>query len=146
MVSSRTYLHKSQELKARGLVLPFEAGKRVARGYADLGTEEFQLLAPRKTVSLFTGKPSEIPDEHITFFFRIPEIDELVEELTRHRVIVVGATFKDQRRWTLSLLVGGEPREFISDSLEEAFLDGLISILPAPKEVSRPPRLKTDKE
>lgn len=146
MVTSRTYLLKSQELKTRGLELPFEAGKRVARGYADLGTEVFQLIGPRRLVSLFTGKPSEIPDEHLKFFFRVPEVDEILEELIRRRVVVLGAVFKDQRRWVLSLKVEGEQRDLVSDSLEEAFLDGLISVLPAPKEVSMPPRLRTDKE
>lgn len=146
MNKSQSFLQKSHYLKECGVDLPLDVGTTVARGYADLGTEVFQLIGPRRLVSLFTGKPSEIPDEHLKFFFRVPEVDEILEELTKRRVDVLGAVFKDQRRWVLSLKVEGKERELVSDSLEEAFLDGLISILPAPKEVSMPPRLRTDKE
>jgi hypothetical protein len=146
MIKSPTFLEKAHELKVRGVEFPLEVGASVARGYADLGTEVFQLIGPKRLVSLFTGKTSELPDEHLHFFFRVPEVEELVDEFARRGVRVLGLSFKDQRRWVLGLEVEGETREFISNSLEETLLDGLLSLLSPPQEVSNKPRLKSVKE
>jgi len=146
MVSSKSFLDKAQELKARGVEFSFEMGTRVARGYADLGTEEFQLIGPFKTVSLFTGKQSEIPEEHLKFFFRVPELEELTDELTRRGAVVLGLAFRDQRRWILTLRLAAEQRDFEHEALEETFVDALLSLLPQAEESQKPPRLKTVKE
>lgn len=146
MLRTRSFLNKSHELQARGLELPFEEGRRVARGYADLGIEEFQLIGSRKTVSLFTGKQAEIPEDHQRFFFRVPELEDLIEELLRRGITLEPLEFRDQRSWVLRINVQGLLQEFSNNSLEEVFLDALLAQLPPVELEQRPPRLKTEKE
>ena len=78
MVSSRRALEKCQKLKELGYTCLFEAGRVIARGFADLGFEEFALLTSSKMVSLYSGQSSVLVDDHKMHFFNVPTCDELV--------------------------------------------------------------------
>ena len=67
MWSSPALLARCQELRELGLAPVFEAGRRLARGFADLGIEEFCLLSPNKIVSLFTGTVSDLPEDSLAY-------------------------------------------------------------------------------
>ena len=74
------------EAKQWGLEPRFEPGDIVARGFADLGFEEFQVLPSSKLLSLTAGTVSALPTEHSNHFFWIPSVDEIVGLLERRGV------------------------------------------------------------
>ena len=78
--NSNQYLKLCQELKHQGIEFEIEPGIRLARGYADLGFEEYYLLPNNKLVSIYLGTLSEYRDEQAGFFFVVPEIQDLVHK------------------------------------------------------------------
>jgi hypothetical protein len=92
-----------------GSPVDLSAGARCGRGFADLGYEEFLILPPRKLLSLFTGQISELNPEHEKFFFAIPSPDQMVAELDRRGIDIVGLTFERQRTWVLTTRKEGGP-------------------------------------
>ena len=92
-----------RELADRGYRSEFKVGSRVGRGFADLGCEEFLIIAPGKLVSLFTGQTSSMTPDQEHFFFHIPTVDQLVDLLSRSGTDVSSITHVDRRSWRMTI-------------------------------------------
>ena len=119
---SREFLAACEKAKNSGLAARFLVGDRVARGFADLGYEEFCMLPGNKMVSLYNGKVSDLSEDHRRFFFLVPTVEQLVQELALRGEKIEGLEFKEQRNWTMA---GIESRDldllllqFLQSSLE----------------------------
>lgn len=130
MWSSNAFLKRCEKLKDLGLSPPLSTGMRVARGFADLGYEEFYCLSDKKLVSIFTGHLSDITPEHRNFFFAILPIEALVDSISKLHYDVESFTFVDQRRWRVALRHAGssELLEVLDRELDCAVADALIQI------------------
>jgi hypothetical protein len=78
----------------------FYQGDTIARGFSDVGFEEFLLVSELKTVSLLTGQSSVIKSEDLKFFFKIPNFEELVNLLTDRNLYVLGFNRLAASRWS----------------------------------------------
>jgi hypothetical protein len=81
----------------------FEAGDVVARGFADLGFEEFQVLPGINLLSLTAGTVKPLPFEHRDHFFWIPSVDEAVELIEASAYQIVSCVRADMRSWIITL-------------------------------------------
>ena len=100
--SSKETLALCQQLKELGYDPDISEGDRVARGFADLGFEEFVVLPGTRILSLFTGQVTSLHGEHRKFFFVIPTFEQVVDELSRAGVVVSGLLFEQRREWRIS--------------------------------------------
>ncbi len=98
---SRTQFEICSELKSWGLEPRFEPGDLVARGFADLGYEEFQVLPGTRLLSLTAGTTTALPVEHSHHFFWIPSIDESVSLLEQAGVKCLRCDRVDARDWSV---------------------------------------------
>jgi hypothetical protein len=118
------------ELRIWGLAPRFEPGDVVARGFADLGYEEFQVLPGPSLLSLTAGSTSRLPENHRDHFFWIPSVDECVELLESKGVRMDSLRREDGRVWVLAFQrPDGEGEIAHGESLHEVLLRGLHRIL-----------------
>lgn len=130
-------LERCRALRDRGLRCEFQVGSRIARGFADLGCEEFQVIAPEKIVSLFTGQTSAFTSDQHSFFFHIPTSDQLVDLIQQRGYDVKQLEFVDQRVWRLSYVPAHSAaaesasavRTFEAATIKEVLLDGLLACI-----------------
>lgn len=129
MWCSNEQLRKYESVKH--LFPTLEPGHHIARGYADLGYEEFYLIPGGKIISLFTGKVAELKAEHIQFFFVIPTVDEMVELLSQKGFDVTGFKYIEGRSWELVLrsVDTDIERRFMAGTIEEVVLAGVMELL-----------------
>lgn len=73
--STPQYLLLSHRLRETPLKFEISGGVRVARGFADVGFEEFCVLGDGRMVSLYTGTIHDIDYEHI---FVVPTLEDLL--------------------------------------------------------------------
>ncbi len=129
MASLPSKLRRAEALHRLGVSFPFDVGTCVARGFADLGAEEFLLTGSGSIVSVFTGESSTLPPDYEKHFFRIPSVDELIDELDRRQIVVKQLTFIEQREWQ-GTFSGVEWAQSLSDlrfrSMEELLMEVLI--------------------
>jgi hypothetical protein len=92
-----------EKLKGLGLEPRFEVGDLVARGFADLGFEEFQVLPGSRLLSLTAGTLRQIPDEHRHFFFWIPSVDEAIELIELKGGVITSCERIDARDWRVEV-------------------------------------------
>ncbi len=83
MAIVRDELEACHRLYRRGALLQIESGDLVARGFADVGVEEFYLLPDGRVLSLTTGEKTDLGLDNRTAFFLIPSVDDLVLEIER---------------------------------------------------------------
>jgi hypothetical protein len=95
------FIERCFALKGAGFSRPFEVSDRVARGFADLGYEEFIVLPADKLLSLFTGKITPLKHEDLPHLFHIPDVDQLLLWLNQHGVDVESINSEDQRNWSV---------------------------------------------
>lgn len=126
---SREQFSTCTELKQWGLEPRFEPGDIVARGFADLGYEEFQVLPSSKLLSLTAATVSALPQEHTNHFFWIPSIDEITELLEKRGVPCVSCRRVDRREWIVEAQCGDELEMQRATSLHQAMLLTLHSVL-----------------
>ncbi len=100
---SREQFALCNELKVWGLEPRFEAGDVVARGFADLGFEEFQVLPGPRLLSLTAGTASTLPEEHRQHFFWIPSVDETVELLEVRGAHIRACMREEERDWVVTI-------------------------------------------
>jgi len=100
---SREQFTLCNELKVWGLEPRFEPGDVVARGFADLGFEEFQVLPGPRLLSLTAGTASALPEEHRGHFFWIPSVDEAIELLEVRGAQLDVCRREDGRTWILEM-------------------------------------------
>lgn len=117
------------ELKQWGLQPRFEPGDIVARGFADLGHEEFQVLPGPKLLSLTAGTVSQVQDDSALHFFWIPSVDEITTLLEKAGAQCVSLSRQNQREWVAE----AQHRDSIecqrARSLHEALLLVLRAVL-----------------
>ena len=99
--SDKAKLQACEKLKLAGIKFPMVPGTQVARGFADLGYEEFIIIAEGQIVSLLTGVRGEIPAEHARHFFVIPDIDQICEAFAVRGWALERADFIEQRYWRI---------------------------------------------
>lgn len=116
-------------LKEAGLQPRFEPGDIVARGFADLGFEEFQVLPGPKLLSLTAGTMTTLQDDHRHFFFWVPSVDETVELIEREGWVARMCERGDTREWRVEFVrrdAGNDASHTAtSRSLHQALLEGL---------------------
>ena len=100
--SDKAKLQACEKLKQAGITFPMVPGAQVARGFADLGYEEFVIIAEGQIVSLLTGVRGEMPAGHAGHFFVVPSVDQLCDELATRRWLLERAEFVDQRLWKVA--------------------------------------------
>lgn len=85
MISPK-YLELCYKLKTAPLEFSISFGSRVARGYADVGFEEFGVLQNNKMVSLSSGQVHDLDLEHV---FAVPSLEELLQVIPAHFHVLV---------------------------------------------------------
>lgn len=125
---SREQFEICSELKQWGVSPRFEPGDLVARGFADLGYEEFQVLPGRKLLSLTAGTLSALPQDDSGHFFWIPSIDEATDLIERAGARCLSCTRFDQREWIVETQVSDEVEAHRAPSLHMAILLALRSV------------------
>ncbi len=116
------------ELKQWGLEPRFEAGDIVARGFADLGHEEFQVLPGSKLLSLTAGTVSGLQADHALHFFWIPSVDESTALLERAGVACISTTREEMREWRVEAQYRDTLETHRARSLHEAMLRALCAV------------------
>lgn len=125
---SREQFKVCQELKTWGLQPRFEVGDVVARGFADLGFEEFQVLPGNKVLSLTAGTASPLPHDHLHHFFWIPSVDECVDLLEHAGARCLASERVEQREWRVQVQVADALSVSTNESLHLALLLALQSV------------------
>ena len=131
MWSSPKVLGECAKLKEAGYKPRFKPGSKVARQFADLGVEEFCVLPQGKLLSLLTGDVAELKEADKEFFFAVPSVDDMAEEIEQRSFNIISLCFEDRRRWRLLVVREGGGGELTAEggSLEEVFLAALRLIL-----------------
>jgi hypothetical protein len=114
------------ELKTWGLQPRFEVGDVVARGFADLGFEEFQVLPGGKLLSLTAGTSSPLPQDHTHHFFWVPSVDECIELLEQLGATAILCKRVDARQWRVEATVSEIAQTATQRSLHHAVLVVLL--------------------
>lgn len=129
MVSSKKFLEKCSTLKEAGIQFEFSQGMTIARGFADLGIEEFIMLTESKICSLYSGKTSTLPPEEQERFFHVPDCDMMIDKLAAFGMAIEKLLFLNQRSWQLTIRSdeGGE-FSFEAGTLADVLIEALISL------------------
>jgi hypothetical protein len=118
------------ELRIWGLEPRFEPGDIVARGFADLGYEEFQVLPGPALLSLTAGTVSRLPEDHQDHFFWIPSVDECVTLLESHGAVLHELQRVNGREWVVGLHhADGSEQSAHGESLHDVMLQALHELL-----------------
>jgi hypothetical protein len=123
---SREQFELCNELRQWGLEPRFEPGDIVARGFADLGFEEFQVLPGPKLLSLTAGTMTALPSEHAGHFFWIPSIDEAIALLEQMGVECLVCQRNEGREWIFEASMNGTSRLFRGRGLHDVVLHALL--------------------
>ena len=99
MWSEREYLKTCDNVHKLGLRPRFEPGEIVARGFADLGFEEFLILPSKKLLSVMTGNIAELADGDRDRLVFVPGVEQLVEILEERKCFLERIEFVDGVRW-----------------------------------------------
>ena len=127
--SSKEFLQICQDLSELGYKPELNAGGRIARGFADLGFEEYLYLPPDKLVSLFTGDKSTLPEEHRDFFFVIPTVDMMVSVALEHGAEILSIDHVEQREWNVLGTINQEPHNETDKDINVAAAKFLQKVL-----------------
>jgi hypothetical protein len=115
-------------LRAGGVEPKFQPGDLVARRFADLGHEEFQVLPGERLLSLTAGTSAPLPPEHRHHFFWIPSVDEVVELLERHGVEALQLLRGEGRTWRVQGIFNATELTVTARQLHEALLRALVEV------------------
>jgi hypothetical protein len=77
----RDLLRACDGLRAAGCFGSYVAGDLVARGFADVGYEEFLVLHGGRVMSRLTGQISEVTERERAMLFVVPDCDRVVREV-----------------------------------------------------------------
>ncbi len=119
------------ELKVWGLEPRFEPGDVVARGFADLGHEEFQVLPGPRLLSLTAGTATPLATGTAGHLFWIPSADECVALIEKSGAVCVSCDRLDGREWMVQVQRCGDVEASRARSLHEALLRALLAVLRA---------------
>ena len=131
MLAHPSFLKLCEQLGHANPEQRLEPGMKIARGFADLGFEEFLLLPGSKLLALYSGQVTQFQEEHRTFFFPVPTADELIAHITTLNWDIDTLTYEDQRTWKLSLSEATTKATKAAEggTLEECLARGLLSIV-----------------
>lgn len=129
--SDRGVLDRCFELQKYEVVFPLVPGAHVARGFADVGYEEFCLLPNDRLVSLFTGSITELREEERRFFFVVPAVDMVRDELDRRGWDIVRLECPERRGWIIEVYheLSENRCEARGTSILETVLEALMKII-----------------
>ncbi len=127
MLHAPAFLSLSHELLREKFPWKILPGMRIARGFADVGFEEYSVLTERSMVSLSTGQKGEIPESYRDHFFPIFTPDEISSALYELGVDIVSLEFVNQRTWRGKFTNGGADRVIEGKTLNETLLRTLLS-------------------
>lgn len=120
MWNDPTYLQNCYLLRQNGFLTQWEVGSTVARGFADLGFEEFIVLPHGKLLSLYTGQASMLKEEEEVHLFFVPTVEELINELSRNNVAVT-AMHPVSGGWKVESEKASAEQRKLSHALQELF-------------------------
>lgn len=126
-----------QELKQWGLEPRFEPGDVVARGFADLGFEEFQVMPGTVLLSLTAGTTTTMPAEHQHHFFWIPSVDEAIDLLEKRGAVCGNCARANGRDWVFQVRVEGIEESFQAATVHDVVLKTLLAILKRPYVINK---------
>src|SRR5262245_29707637 len=101
MLHTRSYLDLCHGLLKRGHSFQLKPGLRIARGFADVGYEEYSVLSGFTIVSLHSGQSSTLPPDYERFHFPVYSADELSVLLYERHCDIDAIRYDDQRTWVL---------------------------------------------
>ena len=129
--SDRGVLDRCFEIQKHEVVFRLFPGAHIARGFADVGYEEFCFLPNERIVSLFTGSITELREEDRRFFFVVPTVDMVREELDRRGWDIVRLESPERRGWILEARHESSAGriEGHGGSVLEAMLDALKKVV-----------------
>ncbi|MCB0335015.1 MAG: hypothetical protein KDD62_01875 [Bdellovibrionales bacterium] len=132
-VHTSAYLKKCESLAREASLFAPRVGSVVARGFADLGCEEFLVLPNEGLLSLYSGQVNKSMALGDPQLFVVPDIQQMQEALRELQFDLETLNFVDQRFWELRLKPahGNELVTCQHERLEEVFLDALIVVTSA---------------
>ena len=119
---SNTLLKSLEALKELGFALDLSVGTQIARGFADLGYEQFLLMNNGKLLALYTGTISELKPEHKQFFFNVPSSDRILLELHLLGWDINEVAYRSAMNCEITFSAGGEPKLFKAESFYAALV------------------------
>ena len=129
MIHSNFFLKECESLQQSGWKPELKAGMRIARGFADLGYEEFYLLPQNKLVSIYTGESSLYNPAERDFFFLVPDTQQLIAELNNRECEIVSLEHEDNREWVLNLNQNGQKFQYKGAMITSVLLQSLSTVL-----------------
>ena len=128
MLSPRRFLERCRTLLDDGFRFTPALGMTIARGFADLGFEEFSVLNTGRIVSLLTGDRSELPSDYREHFFLVPTCDQLVALITDSGSDIVECRYVEQRAWQIIMRAEKGVSEIVAggNDLQSALLEAFI--------------------
>lgn len=128
LLLSPTRLKKCQRLKELGISSHFEVGECLARGFADLGFEQFIVLPASKLLSLLTGSITPLNDSDREHLFLVPDVEQLTQLILEKGGDLRFAEYIDRRTWKIEILSNGTTIQKEDRLLWSALIDSLIQI------------------
>lgn len=98
----------------------------VARGFADVGSEEFLVLPGEKLLSLTAGTIKPLPEDHREFFYWIPSEDECAKQIDLLGIAKISVSRELARKWVVTCEVEGETVETSDKFLQMAMVQMLL--------------------
>lgn len=127
MLHARSHLELCHSLIKSEHRYQLQPGLRLARGFADIGYEEYSVLSGYNVVSLHTGKTGTLEPDYEKFYFPVYSVDELSKLLYEKHCDIQEIRYDDQRTWVLRVLhVNKDAGEFEDGLLEGAFLKAYL--------------------
>jgi hypothetical protein len=99
--AGRALLELCQSLASKGITPPFQPGDVLARGFADLGFEEFCILPGNLILSLQAGKVAPLPEEDRHRFFWVPTVEQFLDEIDKRGADIQRIEFPERRQWRI---------------------------------------------
>ncbi len=127
MLHDPHYLKLAHELLKEKFDWKIVPGLRIARGFADVGFEEYSVLTESSMVSLSTGQKGEIPESFREHFFPVFTPDQISRVLYRMEIDLSRIEYIDQRTWQGEFVKGNFKNTIEAESLDELFLKALLS-------------------
>lgn len=129
ILSDRAYLELCQQLAQLNVRPSFDVGESIARGFADLGFEEFCVLPGPRILSLLAGTITPLPHEDRGRFILVPTVDQLISLIDSSGGDIHALNFVDRRMWKLQIAVDAAPEEIEHSSLKVTLMLGLLAVL-----------------
>lgn len=146
MILLRERKEACHRLYRRGALQTFGPGDLVARGFADVGFEEFFVLHDGLLLSLTSGRRTELPSTERHAFFLLPSTDDIIAEIDRFGASVAWVRRDtDGLRWLVRVdMRDGAAQEVDAVSLHDGLLGALGRVLGIDPFQAEASRLRVD--